>query len=762
MGLELVGGEEFTLFAAFGGFATLLFVEFTGPMRVRIAAQLGLVLAGAVLICLGTLASRTVWTATSSTFIVAFVVLFVGLVSSVLAGAGTALLVSFILPVTLPGSVESIPDRLGGWLLAGAASVLAITVLWPAPVREPLRLSAARACALQARRLRAEADCVSNGFVPAGGAVSEAEADEERAAAAQLRSDFFGASYRSTGLATAERALLRLIDQVVWLDAILRRMPLDPRPRSIALAVCEVKTEAATLLGHSAVLLESAADDPRLLNAELRRLYRARQHMEHTVTSALPLHSARVRSGTPSDSELSEFMTSLEPAFRAQEMTCAVSVIATQAGLFVAACRRSWWRQLLGRPFRGTKSALAAAWEDLRTHAERHSVWFHNSTRGATALGLAVLTARLTGVLHSFWVVFGTLAVLRTTAMNTSQNALRGLLGAGFGFLVGGGLILALGANTTVYWLLLPVAVVCAGLGADTVSFTLGQAGFTTASLILYNLISPRGWEIGLVRIEDMVIGCAVSLFVGVLFWPRGANSALGKALAEAFFCGARYLQSAVDFALTRDDGLVRSVSVPNAERRRADSAAGRLDDALRNFLAERGTKHVPLAGVTALTNAVVILRFTAEAVVRLWQGADRASRHAQSAASAEVLDASGLVLEWYVGTARALEGRGMVPAPIDTRLLPCRLFDAVVCDGVAANEPGSAEMIRTIWTADHIDVVQRLQAAILEPARAASEQCRPRSWVTATGRRLLTWAPGDGRPHSAEDLRSRRAPGRP
>jgi uncharacterized membrane protein YccC len=169
------------------------------------------------------------------------------------------------------------------------------------------------------------------------------------------------------------------------------------------------------------------------------------------------------------------------------------------------------------------------------------------------------------------------------------------------------------------------------------------------------------GPGVGLVRIEDIAIGCAVSLFVGVLFWPRGANSALGKALAEAFFCGARYLQSAVEFALTRDDGRVRSVSVPNAERRtpnaqrrRAASAASRLDDALRNFLAECGTKHVPLAGVTALTNAVVVLRFTAEAVLRLWQGADRAFRQEQSAASAEVLDASGLVHEWYVGTARA------------------------------------------------------------------------------------------------------------
>ncbi|MFE5120393.1 FAD-dependent oxidoreductase [Streptomyces sp. NPDC056669] len=32
---------------------------------------------------------------------------------------------------------------------------------------------------------------------------------------------------------------------------------------------------------------------------------------------------------------------------------------------------------------------------------------------------------------------------------------------------------------------------------------------------------------------------------------------------------------------------------------------------------------------------------------------------------------------------------------------------------------------------ADHIDAVQRLQAVLLEPARAAVEQHRPRSWLT-------------------------------
>lgn len=728
--LEFNGNPDLALFTAFGGFVTLLFVEFSGPLRARLSAQVGLVLAGVVLICLGTLASQAVWAATVVTFVIAFFVLFIGVVSSVLANATTGLLVSFILPVMLPGSVSSLPDRLGGWLLAGAMSLPAIAVLWPAPVREPLRLSAARACALQARLLRTEVDCVRTGFASVSATAHRTSATDATTAVTALRTSFFGTSYRPTGLTTAARALICLIDRVVWLDAILGRTSVKPQPESIASSVCAVKTEAATLLEHGAALLESADGDPRLLDSCLRRLLQARDRMERTVTSALPTHLTRIPPRGMSDSEVTEFVTSLEPGFRAQEMTCAVSAIADHICLLVAARRRSWWQQLLGRRPTGTSSLLLpSAREDLGAHAERHSVWLHNSVRGATALGLAVLVAGLTGLQHSFWIVFGALAVLRSTALNTGQNAVRGLLGTGIGFLIGGGLIFVLGTDTTVYWLLLPVAVACAGLAPDSVSFTIGQAGFTTALLILYNLISPGGWEIGLVRIEDVAIGCVVSFLVGALFWPRGASPALHQALAEALCHSARYLNNAVVFGVSRRDQLVPPAPAPHDDARRAASATDRLDEAFRSFLAERGTKQLPLPGVTALINAVVVLRFTADAVLRLWKGADRAPAEDHTAAGKEILHSGGAVLDWYEKTARALVGRGTVPEPLDTPVTAERLIEAVRRDLTAADRHGTATAVRTIWTADHIDVVQRLQAAILKPAQAASEQCRSGSW---------------------------------
>ena len=148
--------------------------------------------------------------------------------------------------------------------------------------------------------------------------------------------------------------------------------------------------------------------------------------------------------------------------------------------------------------------------------------------RGAVALGLAVLVADLSSVQHGFWVVFGTLSVLRSNALSTGQSLVRALAGTAVGFLVGGVLVYLIGTDThACSGSLLPFAILFAGLAPATISFAAGQAAFTLTLLILFNILAPAGWKIGFVRVEDVAIGGTVSLAVGLLFWPRGAAAAL-------------------------------------------------------------------------------------------------------------------------------------------------------------------------------------------------------------------------------------------
>jgi MFS family permease len=748
VGAGVIRDPEIATFAAFGSFALLLLADFGGRIRDRLLAQVCLVGVGAVLVTVGTLASRTPWTAVPAMAVVAFAVLFAGVVSSVLASATTSALLSFILPVMLPGGPGSIPGRLGGWLLAGAVSVIAIGILWPAPDHEPLRGVAAEACRRLAWRLQTEVAHAAGGLDdPAvlDGARAEAKASVER-----VRTTFFATPYRPTGLTTSARTVVRLVDELVWLEEIMDRAVPGPHRHVTDPAVCAVRSAAASLLDHAATALEQSADDGRL-EAHRQRLADALGEMERQVTRTLPVQrvpAARVLAMEPAlvderardreSGEVRELVSSLEPSFRAQEMSFAVTAIAANVSATRAAQERTWWEQLIGRQPAGIAGPLSSAQERAEAHLERHSVWLRNSLRGALALAAAVLVADLTGVQHSFWVVLGTLAVLRSNALSTGQNAIRAVGGTVAGVIIGGALVGLIGTHQTVLWALLPLAILFAGLAPATISFAAGQAAFTITLMVLFNIIQPTGWSVGLVRIEDVALGCLVSLLVGILFWPSGATSVLGRALAEAYAESARYLRSCVDFGMQCCDPGGGPPPSPQQQSARSAAASRRLDDAFRGFLAERGTKHLPLAKVTVLITGVVGVRLTADAVLDLWTGSDGASEQDRAAARIELMHIADRVAVWYEALARTLQGSAPLPDPLphDTAA-DARFIDAVRRNVRDADGYTTAAAVRMIWSGDHVDAARRLQTSLAEPARAVFKARRRRwSGVVAIPRR--------------------------
>src|SRR3954454_1078239 len=565
LGDVVIGNPAVATFAAFGSFAMLLLVDFPGPMRARLQAQAALAVTGGVFVGVGTLASRSPALAAVAMALVAFGVLFAGVVSSVLAGATTSLLLGFILPVSLPGPVSSIPDRLAGWGLASAASLLAIALLWPAPVREPVRTAAIAGTRAVAHRLRAQVAYVLGGRGDALAAKRDAAIAQADSAVETLHAVFFATPYRPTGLSTAARTLVRLVDELKWLNALVLQAAPHPHASAPIPQVAAVKTAAAAVLERGADLLDAPQASPDALHAALADLRARLTELERAATSKLPAGTMTADRAT-TERPMGDVISSLDPAFRAQELSFVVSQIATNIDWAAAAERRSWLQQMLGRQPEGLAGPVSAAHERAGAHVEQHSLWLQNSIRGAIGLGLAVLIANLTGVQHAFWVVLGTLSVLRSNALSTGQNVLRGLLGTVVGFAVGGALVELVGTNTTLLWVLLPPAVLLAGLAPAAISFAAGQAAFTLTLLILFNILAPEGWEIGLVRIEDVAIGGAVSLAVGLLLWPRGAGAALGPALAQPYAASAEYLASAARFGIARCDAVALPAPGPTEE----------------------------------------------------------------------------------------------------------------------------------------------------------------------------------------------------
>jgi uncharacterized membrane protein YccC len=725
IGDEVIANPALATFAAFGSFAMLLLVDFGGPMRERLLAQAALALVGVVFVTLGTLVSQSVWLSALTMALVGFGVLFAGVVSSVLAGASTSLLLAFILPVTIAAPASSIPDRLEGWAMASGAALLAIALLWPAPTRGPLRAAAIAACAALGARLRAEVAFKRGDETPALGEQHDRAVAQADAAVEALRRGFLATPYRPASLSTSGRATVRLVDELGWLSEIVDQAARPTPGTPLNRHACDVKIAAAAVLERGAELLGVMGGDSAKLHDSVDRLRAAVDEVERGATEYLPVRSAPNGAGADDAEEIPsrEFISSLDPSFRAQELGFAVTSIAENIDLTAAAERRSWLERLLGRQPKGIAGTLSAAQERASSHVDRNSVWLHNSVRGAAGLALAVLVANETGVQHSFWVVLGTLSVLRSNALNTGENVIRGLLGTVVGFVVGGVLLELIGSDTTLLWFLLPPVILLAGVAPAAISFAAGQAAFTLTLVFLYNIIQPAGWRVGLVRIEDIAIGCAVSLLVGLLFWPRGAGPALRRALADAYVDSVDYLASAVDFGMRRCDVEAVSVQAPAGDAARAAASSRRLDDTFRSFLAERGEKPAPLAEIASLVAGVGGLRLAADAVLDLWEREDGAAVGDRSAARGELLHSSELVKQWYEDLAASLvAGRSpRKPLPHD-RVADGRLVEAVRRDLHGHDGKASATAVRMIWTGDHLDAARRLQRLIVEPAVAAAE----------------------------------------
>jgi uncharacterized membrane protein YccC len=738
LGEKVIGNPQLATFAAFGSFAMLLLVDFGGPMAERLQAEAALAVTGGVFVCLATLASQTVWLAAVAMAVVGFGVIFAGVISSVLAGATTALLLAFILPVSLAAPPSAVPDRLAGWGMAAGAALVATALLWPAPARDRLRGAAATACRALATLLRAGIAYLLSGMDEQFAADRDHAAAQADQAVEALRSAFLATPYRPTALSTPARTTVRLVDELNWLNSIVIQPGLHRD--GVNRAALRVKEAAAVVLDRAADLLESRGGSSDELDAALTELAAAHAKMQEGLTADLPIRSLRP-AGDPGagGGPVGEFITSLDPAFRAEELSYAVSLIARNVELTAAAERRSWRERWLGRQPEGVPGTLSAARERITSYLEPHSVWLHNSLRGAAGLGLAVLVARLTGVQHSFWVVLGALSVLRSNALNTGEDAVRAMLGTVAGFIIGAALLVGIGTNTTLLWFLLPLAVFLAGAAPTVISFAGGQAAFTLVLVILFNIIQPTGWRVGLVRIEDIAIGVGVSLLVGVLFWPRGASPALRQALAEAYADGAGYLASTVRFGMSRGDSSTPAPPALAGDAARAAAASRRLDDAFRTYLAERGAKRLPLADVAPLVTGVVGLRLEADAILDLWRGDDGQAGGDAAAARHEILSTAERVTGWYDGLAAIMITGGELPQPLaHDKAADGRLVRAVRRDLPGDDGRASATAVRIIWTGDHLDVVRRLQAAILSPARATAGQPARGLMIPPLPRRFL------------------------
>jgi uncharacterized membrane protein YccC len=548
----LLGEPQSLIFVVFGCFSLLVISDFGGLRRPRALAYLTATVVGAALVALGTLASSSAWLAVTLMLVVGFVISFSRVFGGYLAVANTGMLLAFVIAVTIPAPAAVIPQRVGGWAIAGLVSTLAAVALWPRFERVTMYHQTAKA-------LLAVAD-----LVQALGSGSEADLqrleDNASRAVDVARQGFVAMARRPTATARRDRAFAQLLIELDRILEMVERPFNEDRPavrpgitetvRLVAAVVAALRSSAGVLTGGSR---------PDVHAIEVAR----DQHRVALDRWA----SEQLRAGRPVEEVLDglDFDDTLRVVSYVAFLLGGNAVTAAGAGPDIR------------------DSAMHVV-RTIQAHLEAPSTVLQGSLRVAIGLALAVWVARTFDLSNAFWVVLGTIQVLRSNALGTGRSIVQAVAGNAIGVIVGGLFAVVAGNHPVLMWIAFPIAVFGAAYAATTIGFMASQAAFTINLIIVFNLISPAGWQIGLVRIEDVLIGALISLVVGVLLWPRGARRELGRALANVYRGLVEYLEHAFDRVLGFEPASTR-----DRARQIVVRARDRADAAFDTFVTERG-----------------------------------------------------------------------------------------------------------------------------------------------------------------------------
>ncbi len=544
--LEVADSPEAATFGSFGAFSMLAFADFGGRAWPRARAYLLLTVIGAALVALGTVLSTHPWQAAAVMVLVAVVIRFTGFLGGAFAAAVSPSILAYVLGATVPAPASAVPERLGGWVLAGATATVAALALLPRREHLVVNEAAARSCDALADAVH---DVPSDSPVAGRAQVAEALGELRRVSS----------MCRRCGPSAHDLALTFVIDELRLITLLVEEP--DPflgegRGRDVA---APVAARAATQLRAAAHALRGGeVPDPGAIDVDRTA---ARNEAAAAVADALRTHDDPRQVLANFDAAYLDRLL----LYLATSVHANVSVLLTgrspdddAAGLAP-----------LEAPAVVAGAALRRAAQLIRTHAVPTSAWLQDSVRAGIALGAAVLIADLASLQHGFWVALGTLAVLRSNAFDTGRSAVDAALGTALGFVLSSAFFAVVGLDRPALWVVTIAGFFLAAYLPQVAGFVAGQAAFTVMVVCLFNLVAPTGWQTGLARIEDILLGASVSLGVALVFWPRRAVDLLRSCTVNLYRTLARATRTTSP-----------SLAAVRASERRAHAAfAQYLDD---------------------------------------------------------------------------------------------------------------------------------------------------------------------------------------
>lgn len=523
--LHLGAGAMYTTFATF---VLLVFADFGGEQARRATAYAAAAVAGLVAIAVGTVIAEKPIIATVGTFLITFLLFFIGVLRGYFAASTISVLLPFAIAVTSgPGHLDGLLLNEIGWAIGSVIATAAALLMWPTYPTQGLANRVARVITATANLVRATWPAVRDDPVQVSVDVRRRELVQSHT---ELTEGYAGQLSRPGTGTARERAMIQVIDQLGRLRTWLMWQPkvgvsASPPDLELLRATADSLDDCANALRRG-----TPPPDPLLLD-----------HARLTQKSAVQQTAQESIQAHRTEHVLDHLKAAFQPRITAwmTEMVCMDTANAV-GHEFDQQC------ELVTRqPFVLTGRRIS---QPFRDHFSYASPWFRNSVRSAAAVTLATVVVMFTGVEHGFWVVLGTVSALRFDAMGTGRSALQAIIGTISGFVISVVLMLTFGpSNHVIYWILMPLLAFFAAYAPGAISLGAGQAGFTIFVIIFFSLAFGGGVQIGELRVMDVGIGLGVSLLMSALLWPRGVGAQVLSTLSAATHAATEYLVASYD-----------------------------------------------------------------------------------------------------------------------------------------------------------------------------------------------------------------------
>lgn len=496
-----------SLLGVFAVSGLLIIGDFRGPPIPRAITLLSVSLGGAVMLAFGAVLGTNEVAALVGAALVGFVVLLGGVYRGQFGRAGIPLLLPFLSEAANPAAMQTLPVALLAWCvgcLIASAGALLILPGYERDLEHPHFAAAAGAFA----------DLVPE-LWPIVTPRADAAYSRFAAAMADLDQHWQGDRSRPSRVLARDRAFISVLDylhqiQVLCVTRIQTGATTAPTDAQLPVAIAATARSVAVSMaqGHPEVTVGGLVEE------------RGRQwdHLGSEFTDAVSSRDPQWARDVASRNFLLRITSMLTVGLGVQSEVALGGRGRTEL-LKVGAIAMPQWRS----------TPLRLLTQQLRPS----SPWFRNAVRGALALAVALAIARLPAISHGFWIVMGAIGALRFDAMGTGRTVRAAVVGQIVGFGVSFSLAYFLGPYPLILALLIPVAGFVAGV-APPHRLWMPQAAFTILVVLCLSLVTPQERGVPVTRLEDMLIGLAVSLAVSLLLWPRGVQEHVAVLVAAA------------------------------------------------------------------------------------------------------------------------------------------------------------------------------------------------------------------------------------